>query len=88
MSATSPVGTPGIMPIAGLLALIENTMGGVPSPAATAAVGLQGTQLLYDEDLFSGPTPMKSEREGGLDTLGLPRGGGYQGCFLGASLSG
>jgi hypothetical protein len=68
-------------------------MGGVPSPVAGAAAGLQGTQLLYDEDLFSGPTPMKSEREGGVGTFGLPgggdtTGGGYQGGFLGASISG
>jgi hypothetical protein len=86
MSKSSPVGTPGITSVAGLLASMENTMGGVPSPTAAAAASLQETQLLYDEDLFSGPTPMKSEREGGLGTLGLT--GGYQGCFLGASLSG
>jgi hypothetical protein len=86
MSELSPVGTPYIMSVAGLLALIENTMGGDPSPAAVAAAGLQGTHFLYDEDLFSGPTPIKSEREGGLGKLGLP--GGCQGCFLGDSLSG
>jgi hypothetical protein len=55
-------------------------------PEAAAAAGLQGTQLLYDEDFLSGTTPMKSEREGGVGTLGLP-GRGYQGGFLGASLS-
>jgi hypothetical protein len=62
-------------------------MGGVPSPAtaAAAAAGLQGTHLLYDEDLFSGPTPMQSERGGGLGTWVFP-GGGYQVSFLGASL--
>jgi hypothetical protein len=42
----------------------------VPSPAAAAVAGLQGMQQLYDEDLFPGPTPMKTEREGGLGTLG------------------
>jgi hypothetical protein len=51
-------------------------MGGVPSPAAAAATGLQGMQVLYDEYLFSGPTYIKSEREGGLGMLGLPGGGG------------
>jgi hypothetical protein len=86
MSDSSPVGTPCIMSIAGFLASMENTTGGVPSPPAVAAVGLQGTQLLYDEDLILGPTPTKIEREGGLGTLGLH--GGYQGSFLGASLSG
>jgi hypothetical protein len=74
------------MSIAGLLASIGSSMGGVPTPATAAAAGLQGTQLLYDEDLIQGPTPMRMEREGGLGTLGLP-GGGYQGSFLGASLS-
>jgi hypothetical protein len=83
MSATSPVGTPSILSFAGLLAWVENTMGSVPSPAtaAAAAAGLQGTQLLYDEDLFSGPTPMNAEREGGLGTLGFPR-GGHQGSWV------
>jgi hypothetical protein len=40
-------------------------MGGVPSPAtaAAAAAGLQGTHLLYDEDLFSGPTPCRVREE-------------------------
>jgi hypothetical protein len=85
MSATTPHGTPGIMPVAGLLASIEINMGGVPTPATAAAAGLQGTPVLYDEDLV-GSTPMKTEREGGLGTLGLP-GRGYQGIFLGASLS-
>jgi hypothetical protein len=74
MSESSPVGTPGIMSVAGLLVSMKNTTGGVPSPAAAAAAGLQDTQLLYDEDLFSGPTPMKSEREGGLGTLVFPGG--------------
>jgi hypothetical protein len=74
MSESSQVGIPGIMSVAGLIASMENIMGGVPSPAVAAAAGLQGTQLLYDEDLFSGPTPLKSEREGGLGTLRL-RGG-------------
>jgi hypothetical protein len=81
MSESSPVGTPGIMSVAGLLASMENIMGGVPSPAAAVAAGLQGTQLLYDEDLFSGPAPMKSEREGGLGTLEL-LGGGTKGVSL------
>jgi hypothetical protein len=57
------------MSVAGLLASMENTMGGVPSPAAAAAAGLQGTQLLYDEDLFLGPTPMQSERKDVLGTF-------------------
>jgi hypothetical protein len=78
MSDSSPVGTPGIMPVAGLLASMENTMGGLPSSAAAA--GLQGTQLLYDEDLFLGPTPINSEREGGLSTLGLM--GDTKGVYL------
>jgi hypothetical protein len=87
MSATTPHGTPGIMSVAGLLASIESNMGGVvPTPATAAAAGLQGTQLLYDEDLV-GSTPMKTEREGDLGTLVLS-GGGYQGSFLGSSLSG
>jgi hypothetical protein len=76
------------MSVAGLLASMENTMWGVPSPAAAAVAGLQGMQQLYDEDLFPGPTPMKTEREDGLGTLGLPGGGGHQGRFLGGSLSG
>jgi hypothetical protein len=71
MSAISPHGTPGIMSVAGLLASIESNMGGVQIPATAAAAGLQGTQLLYDEDLV-GSTPMKTEREGGLGTLGFP----------------
>jgi hypothetical protein len=71
MSATTPHGTPGIMSVAGLLASIESNMCGVPTPATMAADGLQGIQLLYDEDLV-GSTPMKTEREGGLGTLGLP----------------
>jgi hypothetical protein len=35
-------------------ALVENTMGGVPSPAAAAVAGLQGMQLSYDETFFRG----------------------------------
>jgi hypothetical protein len=74
MSATNPHGTPGIMSVAGLLASIESNMGGVPTSAtAAAAAGLQGTHLLYDEDVV-GSTPMKTEREGGLGTLGFPGG--------------
>jgi hypothetical protein len=70
MSESTPVGTPGIMSVAGLVSSMDNTMGGVPSQVAVAAAaGLQGTQLLYDEDLFSGPTPMNSER-GTLVLLG------------------
>jgi hypothetical protein len=76
-----------MMPIAGLLASIESNMGGVPTPAAAVAVSLQGAHMLYDEGLLPGPTPVKTER-GGLGTLALPGGGGYQGSFLGASLSG
>jgi hypothetical protein len=86
MSAKTPLGTPGIMSVAGLLASIESNMGGVPTPATAAAAGLQGTQLLYDDDLIQGSAPTKTAREGGLGTLGFP--GGYQGSFLGASLSG
>jgi hypothetical protein len=48
---------------------------------AAAAAGLQGTHMLYDEDLLSGPTPVKTEREGGLGTLGFP-GGGAKGVSL------
>jgi hypothetical protein len=57
MYDSSLVGTLGIMSVAGLLASMENTMGGVPSSVAAVAAGLQGTQLSYDEDLFSGHTP-------------------------------
>jgi hypothetical protein len=87
MSESSPVGTPSITLVAGLLPLMENTMGGVPSHAVAAA-GLHGTQVLYDDCLFLGPTPIKSERKSGLGTLGFPGGGGYQGCFFGDSFSG
>jgi hypothetical protein len=87
MFAAPPIGTPSIMSVMGLLASIENDMGGMPAPVATAAVGLQGTQLLYDEDFLPGPSPSNNEREGGLGKLGLP-GGGYQWRFLRASLSG
>jgi hypothetical protein len=55
-------------------------MGGVPSHAVAAA-GLQGTQVLYDDCLFLGPTPIKSERKSGLGTLGFP-GGGVPRVFL------
>jgi hypothetical protein len=85
MYDSSLAGTPSIMSVAGLLASMEN-MGGVPSSVTAVAAGLQGTQLFYDEDLFSGHTPMKNEKQVGLGTLGLS--GGYQGSFIGASLSG
>jgi hypothetical protein len=62
MSATTPLGTPGIMSVAGLLASIESNMGGVPTPVTAAAAGLQGTKLLYVKDLIQGSTPMKTER--------------------------
>jgi hypothetical protein len=81
MYATTPLGTPGIISVAGLLASIESNMGGVPTPATAAAAGLQGKQLLYDENLIQGSTPMKTEREGGLGTLGLP-GGDTKGVSL------
>jgi hypothetical protein len=58
-------------------------MGGVPTPAAAAAVaGPQGRKLVYDDNLLPGTTPAKTEREGGLGTLGLLRGGGAKGESL------
>jgi hypothetical protein len=71
MSVTPPVGTPGTVSVPGLLASIESNVGGVPTPAAA---GLQGTQLLYYDDLLTGPTLVNNEREGGLGSLGLPGG--------------
>jgi hypothetical protein len=52
MSAKPPVGTPGIMSVAGLCTSMESNMGGVPIPASAAAISLQGTQLVYDEALL------------------------------------
>jgi hypothetical protein len=73
------------MLVAGLLASMESNMGGVSSPATAASAGLQGTQLLYGDDLLPGPTPVKTEREGGLGTLGFPGGGvprEFHWCFF------
>jgi hypothetical protein len=59
MSATPPGETPGIMSVAGLLSLIHINIGGGLTHAAAAAADLQGTHLLYDEDLLLGPTLVK-----------------------------
>jgi hypothetical protein len=84
MSATPPVGTPGM----NLIASMQHDMTNTPMPAVVAAADLQGTQLSYYEEHILGPSPaVKVEREGGLGTFGLP-GGGYKWCAISAYLSG
>jgi hypothetical protein len=58
MSEIPPVDNPGLMSVINLIPSIQCVMVGAPTPTpAAAAVDLQVTQLVYDEDLFPGPCP-------------------------------
>jgi hypothetical protein len=57
MSSTPTAATPGLLSVANLLASIQQNSS--MAPAATAPEELQATQLLFEDDMNMGPTPLK-----------------------------